>query len=265
MALIDAISTPIFVVQYPLGIIVSMNSKAEELSGFSFDEAKGKNLSDFFEEKDSVKIEQLISNAIHANDYEEQGLVFRRKSRRTVLTDVYCKKIKSSPHTLIVFSVYDVEKFKKIEKSAKRILEVLNATFDELESPVLILNDEFHVKTANPATLKFFGISREALHEFMIDKLFRRIGLLDDKVKTKLDAHEVLSFKDVEFVLDNHAHKYANITIQKLSSSIATILVTLTETTELVDMRNQFVPLKKRVYEMKEMDSFTFNLSLIHI
>jgi PAS domain S-box-containing protein len=117
-SMLEALSTPVFVINTLTRKFSYCNSAFEDLSGFTLGEVKKLHWTDLFSEKDSVRARAIYDLLLdNLGQVAELDLSFRKKSGRMLAVNLFANSMPSSfsRHFLII-SVHDLTHIKKLEK-----------------------------------------------------------------------------------------------------------------------------------------------------
>jgi len=129
------ISTPIYLVDSESHLVLMANDSAEELTGLVVEKLKDIQFEDLFTAEDMGRVANLISNVSSLEALQEHQLRIRKKSKRILVVDLYCRAFNHSGSKILIISIHDVTDLqtshallaKKVEEKTLE-LQVTNRT-----------------------------------------------------------------------------------------------------------------------------------------
>lgn len=124
---IKIISTPVIVVSLKNDRILLLNDRAEELTGYTLDNAKQLLLKDFFSHRYHINIEAIfeLAKQNQSDNFSiiENEIELRRKTGRICIVNVRGNKQKIENDSLLILTVDDLSELKKQEQERNRLLQ----------------------------------------------------------------------------------------------------------------------------------------------
>jgi PAS domain S-box-containing protein len=157
--LLDGVQDYAIFMMDPHGVIVSWNSGAERIKGYSADQILGQNFSCFFPPEDIKRgrPEEVLGLAVENGRYEEQGLRVRRDHSR-FLASVTITALRDPNGTLRGFSEFshDLSKSKESEARYRGLLEAA-------PDAMVVVDGDGKIVLLNVQAEKQFGYRRDEL------------------------------------------------------------------------------------------------------
>lgn len=122
------ISTPTLVIENKTQKIFASNSAFEDLSGFTLDVIKEKDVHSFFSDKDHTRVESFLDVLkIHSGELSEINLSLRKWSGRRVDVNLFGKTVHvGNKRTFTILTLHCLEEIKKLQKEKEATIKEMS-------------------------------------------------------------------------------------------------------------------------------------------
>jgi PAS domain S-box-containing protein len=190
--------------------ITYINKAAEEMFGYTLDEAQGKQLNYF----DKVKPNKISSEAF--NKLLKTGEVYtsvvpkRRKDGTSLLCDCRLSPLVNEKGEIIslIDVQRDITKEKEIEKKLQEHKKLIDSILATTPEGVLVIDNENHIILANKSFYKIFRLNSRSLRNMLFSDIFPEDQFTDLYKEVKLGQKEKSSLefryqeRDQEKIID---------------------------------------------------------------
>ena len=170
----DEISAAIFLALPPNGQIVSVNSEAEELTGYEAHELENMAFSDLFCDEDKSRIDSIFKMQLNSSFRKlfEYNVIIQKRSKRKIIVDMGFRRTNLDNTQLFVFTLQDITDLKNSEQRVIRANDYINSIINSVIETLLVVDSKGHIQTANNAALALLEYTEKELLGEPIKKIF---------------------------------------------------------------------------------------------
>lgn len=170
----DEISAAIFLALPPNGQIVSVNSEAEELTGYEAHELEKMTFSDLFCEDDKTRIDSIFKMQLNSSFRKlfEYNVIIQKRSKRKIIVDMGFRRTNLDQSQLFIFTLQDITDLKNSEQRVIRANDYINSIINSVIETLLVVDSKGNIQTANHAALSLLEYTEKELIGEPISKIF---------------------------------------------------------------------------------------------
>lgn len=160
--LFNEVSAAVFVVLPVSGQIVSVNTEAEEITGYDKTELCNLTFWSIFRPEDKKRVISIVTNQNqhHFDKLYEHNVIVQKRSRRKIFVDLGFRRAHFDGHEAFIFTLQDITDIKQRELEIFSAHKLLDDVFQSVQELLLVVN-EGHITKINESAIQALELHDE--------------------------------------------------------------------------------------------------------
>jgi len=229
------------------GNIEYVNPKFSEVTGYSFEDVKGKNPRILKSDETPKEFHKKLWKTISSGDEWKGEFLNKKKNGETFWELAYIAPIKNerglTTHYLAVKE--DISDRKKSREELIKARNYIHNILNSMPSVVIGVNEDCKVTHWNEEAEKITNINKNQATGKKLEDVFPRMSIEIDNIKKSIVSRSIIKDSKIKDITENHS-QYSDLTVYPLiSNGVEGAVIRIDDVTERVRMEEMMIQSEK--------------------